>query len=235
MEKVLVKKLIAFIDNFQKNPFRYLNESDLKIGLSAFIQEIEEYKEEIKVPVTLDKYEDELKTNDADSVHYIDIPQILSEYIYFEKNNGKYVDLGQKFDLVILDKEDPKSLAQIQEKSFKKYGNEAIWLQPVKYGFELKLTAGLDNDNFNDFLYDFKDKITKYRHDNCNFIGIAMYFCHFKTRFEDIKLRIPGGEFTEIKRESLINELEDLNHKYFGIIVFRHKIYLATKNNKADK
>ena len=211
MEKEFITAIENFIKRFRENPFRYLYESDIKCGLycelSSFYDtlislEPKHWKQENFGPI-------------------INFAQLTTEYKYLFKygNNSSKQASHQRIDIAILDKDNVLTLDKINLPGQIQYMGEAIWLQPVKYGIELKLSSGLDYPPISSIETDIQ-KLRMYYHSfsnrkNLN-VGLSICFCH--TGYDNIPGYIVLGEKEELS--AIIKE-----DKFLSIIVFPKKIY----------
>lgn len=127
MEEKLINGLLDGIKEFQNNPFRYFYESDIKCLLYGKFYE--HYKKDIELNVRKEFF-------GKDKIY---IGKVATEYYYFIKGTQeKSVPGNNKMDIAILNDEKMHTLTYINNQLDSLFTSESNWIQPVKYGIEIK-------------------------------------------------------------------------------------------------
>ncbi|MCC6864777.1 MAG: hypothetical protein IT280_01305 [Ignavibacteria bacterium] len=206
MDKKLIDAINEFINNYKQNPFQFLTESDIKCCLYSYL--IKSYKDtfEINTEKYLKKEKDQ-----------VNIPVLTTEYHYFYKGENDRSEYSKnRFDIAILNKHEKKALKEINEQCGDWFNSEALWIQPVKYGIEIKLfydfpflnVISSEIEKLKGYYYSFSP--------NNRFKGISLSFCHIEN---DINSDFKPIDLTEL-------ELCVKFNNFVSIIVMPTKTYL---------
>ncbi|HEX2787159.1 MAG TPA: hypothetical protein VHP32_04575 [Ignavibacteria bacterium] len=211
----LTSAIEIFIKKFQNVPLHYLFESDLKCGLYNEIKKLFSGNKQLNTTFELSKY----------YVEPVKIPEVTTEYKYFKhyKSKGFSIQVSHcRFDIAILGPEIEFNSIKTYSPDYD-YTGDAMWLQPVRYGIELKLFYTPNHVNLITINNEI-EKLDSYEYfEGFLFNGISLNFCY--TDFDNnIMNKLQIGGFTQTQNVELFSKRIDC------LVIFKNKIFI--KNTK---
>lgn len=200
MDEKLINSLIKFFQLYQEHPFKYLSESDVKCGLYSEL--IKFYNDTFQMVVNNKKYLE-------NKYQHVELSYVTTEYHYFYENNGiSGYDSHDRIDIAIINAEKKIMFSDINKQCDNWFNSESFWIQPVKYGIEIKLSlypnfGGIDND-----LTKLKNYYYKYIDEN-KLVGLSLCFSVFNNDKKTKSLGYTEADLLNLKQ--LLHDEKELH------------------------